>query len=282
MLAQAAVSSQQWAETIRELLHYYLPPLESTPAVNVGGLVAIAAGLFLAFRGGVYERFIVCAFALVLGGWLGHRLSDFVSAPGPITIAITAVVLSIISYRTYRWWLAAGSVVVLFSLAILFQLGRSDLHKNLLSLVESNDSPANSRVTLPDNTREQLRNLHTNHWAEVEKIKQNVRSELAEFGLVGWIIPIAAAILGGLLAYWMLRTFAVVWLGFIGAVVAVLGGVTVLCANWHTVRDPIFAQLQVPAGIALGIWLIGLTLQAKEARFPKKSTKPATDDSSKS
>ena len=89
-------------------------------------------------------------------------------------------------------------------------------------------------------------------------------------------------IVGGLLAFWALRTFAVVWLGLLGAGMAVLGSSAVLCASWPALRDSLFAKPQIPAGIAIGLWLIGLTLQAKAARFPKKVAREAEKDSARS
>lgn len=269
MLAEN-VGQQEWFETFRAVLHYYVPPLGNTPLINVGGLVAILAGLFLVFRGGKFERFVVSVFALILGGWLGHRLALFANTPGPITVAITAIILSVIAYKTFRWWLAVGSVLVLFWLGLTFELGRGDLQSKLLKLAESQTGLENGLVRLPADAREQLRNLHENPWDRLEMLQTGLADAMKHLGPAGWVLPLAAAVAGGLLAYWALRVFVVVWLGFAGANLAVLGGISVLCAHWPNLRDSILAHPQVPMGIVIGLWFLGLVLQAKEARFPKK------------
>ena len=269
------LNQETWIESFRELMHYCIPPLESTPLVNVVGIVAMAVGLFLVVRGGKFERLLVCAFALVLGGWLGYQLSMVLKSSGPITIAVTSVVVSVIAYRTYRWWLAAGSVAVLFGLALMFQLGRGDLGKYLPAADQTGPPIVGDKIALVAKDV-QINNLHPQWREQIAKIGEKVWGEMKDLGLVGWLIPIAAAIVGGMLAYWALRMFAVVWLGFIGAHLAVLGGSTVLCANWDTFRDSLFAHPRYPAGIAVGVWLLGLILQAKEARFPRQ--KPAEVD----
>lgn len=281
MFAQA-IDQQLWIERLQAFLHYYLPPVESTPALNVGGLVAVMAGLVLVFRGGKYERLVVCAFALVTGGWLGYRLSTFADVPGPITIAIAGVLLSVIAYKTYRWWLAAGSVFVLFGLALGFQLGKGDLGKYLPAGEQIHIAIEGDKIGELVSKSDQIGNLHPDFKDQVRKMGQKLLGEIKQLDIASWIVPIAAAIAGGLLAFWALRTFAVVWLGLLGAAMAVLGSSAVLCANWPALRHSLFANPQIPAGIAIGLWLIGLTLQAKAARFPKKVAREAEKDSAKS
>ncbi|MCG8406652.1 MAG: hypothetical protein MI923_15765 [Phycisphaerales bacterium] len=278
MLA-ANTSQEAWLETFRQLLHHHLEPLQSTPAVNVGSLVAVAVGLFLVFRGGKFERFLVCAFALVLGGWLGHYLSVLIDVPGPITIAISGIVFSVVAYKSYRAWLAAGSVIVLFGLAVIFQLGRGDLERYLPTA--SNQKVVDDKVTLPSK-EVQLKNLYPEWKEQMSNVGEKAMAQLREFKISGWLIPVAAAIVGGLLAYWALRAFAIVWIGFLGSGMAVLGGSTVLCANWPDFRDSLFTNPQYPAAIIVGLWLLGLIWQAKEARFPKKTARESDGDASKS
>lgn len=281
MFAQA-IDQQLWIERLQAFLHYYLPPVESTPALNVGGLVAVIAGLVLVFRSGKYERLVVCAFALVSGGWLGYRLSMIADVPSPITIAVAGVLLSVIAYKTYRWWLAAGSVFVLFGLALGFQLGKGDLGKYLPTGEQIHIAIEGDKIGELVSESDQIGNLHPDFKDQVRKMGQKLLTEIKQLDIASWVVPVAAAIAGGLLAFWALRTFAVVWLGLLGAAMAVLGSSAVLCANWPALRDGLFAKPQIPAGIAIGLWLIGLTLQAKAARFPKKVVREAEKDSAKS
>jgi hypothetical protein len=259
---------QAWLQTFQQLLHHYLPPIENTPMMNLGGLAAVAAGLLLVFRSGKFERTVVSAFGLLLGGWIGWQISIVAGTPGPISSAIGAIILTVVAYRTYKLWLAGGSVVVLFLLAIVFQVGRGITDWNLPGMATS-QSTRNTTVTLPT-AEQQLKNLYPATTEELAKIKAKILEEMGKFGPSGWLIPVAGAIVGGLLAYWALRAFVVIWLGFIGAVMVVLGGSAVLCANWPPLRESIVARPEVCAVIALGLWLTGLLLQAKEARFPKR------------
>lgn len=275
----AETSQEAWLETFRQLMHHHLEPLQSTPAVNVGSLVAVAVGLFLVFRGGKFERFLVCAFALVLGGWLGHQLSVLINIPGPITIAVSGILVSVIAYKSYRAWLAAGSVIVLFGLAVVFQLGRGDIERYLPS--SPSQQIQDDKVTLPSK-EVQLKNLYPEWKEQLSKVGEKALGELKKLGFSGWLIPVVAAIVGGVLAYWALRAFAIVWLGFLGAFMAVLGSAILLCANWPDFRDTVFANPQYTGGAAIGLWLLGLIWQAKEARFPKKNAREADTESSKS
>jgi hypothetical protein len=268
----AEVNQTVWIEKFRQVLEYYVPPVESTPAVNVGGLVAIIAGLILVFRGGKFERIVVAAFSLVLGGWLGYQLSVRLNLPGPFTVAVAGIALAAIGFKFYKMWLAAGSVFVLFGIAVAFQLGQGDLQRYLPTSERVSNTISGGKITLPS-PEQQLRNSRNDWRDQVKFVLEKVGDELKQFGLSGWLLPVCAAIIGGVLAYWALRAFAVIWLGFIGAHIAVIGASTILCANWHDVRNSMFANPQFPAAAALGLWLLGLVLQAKEARFPKKIDK---------
>lgn len=274
-----------WIEKFRQVMHYYVPPLESTAEVNVGGLVAIAFGLFLAFRGGKHERHIVTGFALVLGGYIGHLLSGyigFISAPGPITVAVCAVGLAAIAFKTYNVWLAGGSVIVLFAIGLTLQLGKGDLHRYLPQAAQSSPGIRDGMIVgLPDKSQ-QLRNQNADWRTQWSRIAENILDEVRGFQWTNWVIPLAAALLGAALAYWALRTFAIFWLGFIGANIAVLGGCIILSANWHELRDRLFSNPEVPAFITLGIWVLGLIWQARALRFPGKAAPAAEAGESKS
>ncbi|HVP13785.1 MAG TPA: hypothetical protein VMV94_21595, partial [Phycisphaerae bacterium] len=103
----AQIDQESWTQTFQQLLHYYLPPLENSPAVNLISLACVAAGVFLTFRSLKSEQFVVCAFGTVAGAWIGYRISLLVGTPGPISAAVGAVLLAALAFRTYRWWLAA-------------------------------------------------------------------------------------------------------------------------------------------------------------------------------
>jgi hypothetical protein len=266
------VDHQAWLEKFQLLLKHYLPPVENTPTVTLGGLAIVAAGLLLVFRSGKFERTVVCAFGLLLGGWIGSQISQLTGTPGPITAAVGALIFSIIAYRTYKLWLAGGSVIVLFSLAIVLQVSRGITDWKLPGMTTTSQTTREASVTLVT-AEQQLKNLHPATTEELIKIKEQIVTEMRNFGPSGWLVPVAGALIGGLLAYWVLRAFVVIWLGFIGAAMVVLGGSAVLCANWPSMRESLIAQPQICAAVALGLWLMGLLIQAKEARFPKR--KPA-------
>lgn len=265
----AAGAQQEWLETFKSFLQYCLPPVENTPVVNVAGILAVIAGIILVFRGGKFEKIIVTGFGVVVGCWMGYRVATFVGTPIPITMALVSILVAGVAFRFYRIWLAAGSVVILFGLALLFQLGRSDLQANFLRLMKKAESPPVKTVQLVSPS-EQQRNLYPDPADQLRKLKDVVKTELQNLGPTGWLIPAAAAVIGGILAYWALRIFVIIWLGFIGAQMVVIGGATVICAYWHDVQNEMLAQPHIPAFIALGLWLAGLIYQAQEARFPKK------------
>lgn len=276
------INPEDWTATLHDLLHYYLPPLPNSPAVNIASLLAIAAGLFLVFRGMKSDRMVVTGFAVVLGAWLGYEISQLIRAPGPISSAVGAVLVAGLAYRTYRWWLAAGSVVVLFALATFLQLGRGDLHRYLPTSDQVGAKVQGDVISGLVSPEQQQRNLHPNWDDQLERIKTRVTAELKGLGLTGWLVPLAGAIVGGVLAFYALRAFSVIWMGFVGALVAVLGACTFLCAHWPSVRTALFARPQAPFGVAIGLWLLGLILQAKEARLPKKKPDAPAKDAPKS
>lgn len=267
-----------WLQTLQELLHYYVPPLEASAPLVAGCLAAIFAGLFLVFRSAKSERMVVCCFAFLLGGWIGWKASELIGLPGPITMAVVGVILTIISYRTYRIWLAGGSVVVLFLAAVVFQLGRGDLSRYLPTLDQSNERIQGGMITELPEPDEQLRRLHEQASVQYEKFKEKVSAELKALGPVGWIIPLVAAIIGAALAFWALRIFSVVWMGLFGAMLAVLAGEALLCAQWPELREKLFREPLLSIGVIVGLWLVGLILQAKEARLPKRTVKAAAGD----
>lgn len=264
------IDQEAWFDTFQAFLHYYVEPVDPSPIVNVGSLAAVLVGAFLVFRCWKLQRFVVVSFALIVGAWLGYWLSLIVGTPEPITAAVGAVAMTVLAYRTYRWWLACGSVAVLFLVALTFQLGRGDLQRYLPDLNEGLP-PIKGDILqgLPSAAQQQQR-LHPAWSDRLSKLKAPVERELKALGPVGWLLPAVAAILGGLLAYWTLRAFAVVWLGLLGAVIMVTGGVVFTCAHWANAGNWLIGEPLYAPGAAIGLWLLGLVLQAKEARIPGK------------
>jgi len=276
------IEQQDWTQTLQSLLHYYLPPLSASPAVNLASLACVAAGLFLVFRSMKADRFVVSAFGFVAGGWLGYQLSQLVGTPGPISAAVAALLLTALAYRTYRWWLAAGSVVVLFLFATGFQLGRGDLRRYMPTPDQVNPPIKGDMIDSLVSPERQLNNLHPQWREQVRKVQEKVVAELKNLGPIGWLLPAAAAIIGLLLAIWALRVFSVIWLSFLGAALTMIGGATFACAHWPHIRASLFGHPEFFAGGTIGLWLLGLILQAKEARLPKKKPGPPAKDPPKS
>jgi len=266
----AETTRQAWLDTVQALLLHYLPPIPPTAPVYVGSLLVFGAGLFLVFRTKKFARAIVSIFGCLLGAWLGARVAAFVGAPGPILAAIGAVGLTLIAHRTYRVWLAIGSTVVLFAAAMVIQLGRPEVLQRFVEDPQGTTRAVQSgEIHLPS-AEEQARNLHPTAADELNKLKDRIWAELENMGPIGWLIPLAAAIVGVMLAIWALSLFAVIWIGFVGAVLSVMGACTFLSAQWPDMRTAIINAPQYPAGAIIVLWLGGLLLQAKEARLPKK------------
>ncbi len=274
--------TEAWLDALRDLLHHYLPPLEPSPPVVVGALALVAVGLVLVFRGGRFERVLVCAFAFAVGGWIGQQLAAFFELPGPISVAIAGLLLTVVAYKTYRAWLAAGSVVFLFSIALMFELGQGDLTRYLPTLDQPDRPLIADKISALPSKDEQMKNLYHEWREQIAEMGRKLLDEMKQLGLAGWIVPLAAAVAGGLLAFWALRAFAVVWLGFIGAVLFVLGALGLVCAIRPNVRETLFAHPQYIAAAAIGLWLVGLILQAKAARFPRRPPQPAEKTTAKS
>src|SRR5262245_33961812 len=153
-----------WVETFQKFVHYSVGPIESTPAVNVGSLLAVGLGIALVARSGKMLRPMVTGAGLVLGTWLGIELARFIGTPTPITAALVAVILSGVAFRTYRVWLVAGSVITLFLLATSYQLGRGDLTRYLP------EPPRKTSIIELPAPEQQQKNLHPDpmeHLAQV-------------------------------------------------------------------------------------------------------------------
>ena len=266
-----------WLDKFQEFVHYCLPAIQLSPSVTVGSLVAVVVGLALAFRSNKLLRPMITALGVVVGIWIGIQLASFVGTPAPITAAIGAVVAAAVAFKTYRIWLVMGSVVTLFFIATTYQLGQGDLTRYL-------PAPAKNyieKVELPT-ADEQHKNLHTEKWAHLENVGQRVNEELRNLGPRGWLLPALAAVVGAVLAWKALNLFAIAWMGLLGAVTAVLGGATFVSSYWPDTRTSLTANPHILAGVMIGLWLLGLIYQAKEARLPKPKPAPPKVESTKS
>lgn len=261
-----------WIETFQQLLHYCVPPITPSPALDVTCIVAVFIGVYLAFRAARSERMVVSCFGFLLGGWIGWRLADMVGMPGPITAAAVGVVVTVIAYRTYRFWLVGGSVIVLFLAALFFQLGRGDLQRYLPN-VTTTVSAESEEIQLPS-AEEQQRRSNPDIVGQLSKVKDRLLEEVKGLGPMGWLLPLAAGVLGALLAFWSLRVFAVIWLGLLGAMLALIGAATFACAHWPSARNALFAEPRGPFAAMLALWIAGLIVQAKAARLPARKAPP--------
>lgn len=266
-----------WIDKFQQFVHYSLEPIQATPTVIVGSLLALVIGLALAFRSNKLLRPMITVIGVVVGTWCGIQLAGFVGTPAPITAAIGAVIVAAIAFKTFRIWLVLGSVVTLFFLATTYQLGQGDLTRYLPAPTKNYIE----RVELPT-ADEQHKNLHIEKWAHLENVGHRISEELRNLGPRGWLIPAIAAIVGAVLAWKALNMFAIAWMGLIGAVTAVLGGATFISSYWPHTRTSLTANPHILAGVMIGLWLLGLIYQAKEARLPKPKPAAPKVDSPKS
>jgi len=266
-----------WIEKFQQFVHYSLEPIQATPTVIASSLVAVVVGMALAFRSNKLLRPMITAVGVVVGTWLGIKLAGFVGTPAPITAAIGAVIVAAIAFKTFRIWLVMGSIVTLFFIATTYQLGQGDLTRYL-------PAPAKNHIErneLPS-ADEQHKNLHAEKWAHLENVSNRITDELRNLGPKGWLLPAIAAAVGAVLAWKALNIFAIAWMGLLGAVTAVIGGATFICSYWPDTRSAITANPHLLGSVMIGLWLLGLIYQAKEARLPKPKAAPPKVDSPKS
>jgi len=274
-------AENDWVQTFQGLVNHLVPPMEGSPALSLSAasLVFVAAGLVMALRGGKLLRWLVTFFGLVIGTWVGIELAGFVGTPRPITAAVCGLGVSIIAYRTYKMWLVGGSVVVLFVGGLCYELGEGDLTRYVRDQTTEFQDDMIGGLPTPE---EQKAKYFPTRTELMQRLGRQAWSELESLGPTGWILPLGAAIVGGLLAWKALTIFAIVWIGFVGAMMTVLGAFTFLGAHWANLRMPMMDNPQILAGVVLVLWIGGLILQAKEARIPAAAAKPEGGDSKKS
>jgi len=266
-----------WIDKFQQFVHYSLEPIQATPTVITSSLVAVVIGMALAFRSNKLLRPLITALGVIIGTYVGIKLATFVGTPAPITAAIGAVIVAAVAFKTFRIWLVVGSIVTLFFIATTYQLGQGDLTRYLPATVKNHIE----RNELPT-ADEQHKNLHVEKWAHLQSVGNRVGEELRNLGPQGWLLPAIAAAIGAVLAWKALNMFAIAWVSLLGAVTAVLGGSTFICSYWPDTRTAITAHPHILGGTMIGLWLLGLIFQAKEARLPKPKPAAPKVDSPKS
>lgn len=268
------LAQSEWLTGFQQLVKYYVQPLEPTPTLTAGSLIAVAAGILMALRSAKLLRWVVTGFGVIVGTLIGIEVSKWVGTPRPITAAACAVVISVLAYRTYKAWLAFGSIVALFVAAMCYQVGQGDLTRYLT------EAGKVSEVKLAT-AAEQIKNTEGDPLDLLKKLGTRLEVELKTLGPRGWIVPVVGAIVGGMLAWKVLTLFAVVWMGLAGSVLAGLGGATFVSSHWPSLHASLVERPQILAGAILALWVAGMILQAKESRIPAKQSDDAKPDAAK-
>lgn len=266
-----STNSQDWMKTLQELLHYYLPVMKPSVAAVGACLGAIAAGLVVSFRSAKVARGLVCLVGLALGAGAGYQIALMAGGPAPVSAAIGGVVLGAIAWRTYKFWLAIGSVVAIVGAAMAFQLvSRGDL-STVLREVNGVQRQAGSQIVgrLPT-ASEQLDNLSGQSRQHLERAWASLTAQFKSWGLSGWVWPALALVAGIILALWALQVIAVMWLGLVGAGLAVGGALGLAMMQFPQVQQEVIQRPDYLLGAVAVIWVFGLVWQAKSGRLGGK------------
>ncbi len=266
-----ATNSQDWIKTFQELLHYYLPVMKPSVAAVGACLAAVAVGMVVAFRSAKVARGLVCLLGLAIGAGAGYQIALMAGGPAPVSAAIGGVVLGAIAWRTYKFWLAIGSVVAIVGAAMAFQLvSRGDL-STVLREVNEGRNPAGTQIVgrLPT-ASEQLNNLSGESRQKLEKAWGSLTEQFKTWGLSGWIWPALALVAGIILALWALQVMAVMWLGLVGAGLAVGGALGLAMMQFPQAQQDVIRRPDYLLGAVAVVWVFGLVWQAKSGRLGGK------------
>lgn len=266
-----SANSQEWMKTLQEFLHYYLPALKPSLAAVGGCLVAMAVGLVVAFRSAKVARGLVCLIGLGIGAGAGYQIALMANGPAPISAAIGGIVLGAVAWRTYKFWLAIGSVVAIVGAAMAFQLvSRGDLSTVMRDLNAVQRQPGSQIVGRLPTASEQLDNLSGQSRQQLEKAWASLSAQFKSWGLSGWIWPALALVAGIILALWALQVIAVMWLGLVGAGLAVGGALGLAMMQFPQVQQEVIHRPDYLLGAVAVVWVFGLVWQAKSGRLGGK------------
>ncbi len=273
----ATPSAAEWFSTLRELIHYYLPPIPPSPETMLGALLALLVGLALAFRGAKLAQLLVTTVGLAAGAGVGYALAQRAGTPAAISAAVGAVLVGYLAHRSHRWWLGVGTVLTLILLSFGWQLFRqADLADWLNGAATGERSAAAITLPSPD---EQLQNLYPEYRDRVARLGRKIGDTVRGWGPSGWLIPAAGLVLGVVLALRALRIVAVVWVGMLGASLAVCGAAGLLAALSPALQERMSQRPDVLVWSAAGTCVLGLVYQIRDARFggPRRTAdaKPA-------
>jgi len=273
----SAPTNQDWVKTLQELLHYYLPVMRPSVASVGACLAAVAVGLVVAFRSAKVARGLVCLAGMAIGAGAGYQIALMAGGPAPVSAAIGGVVLGAIAWRTYKLWLAIGSVLAIVGAAMAFQLvSRGDLSTVLRELNEGTHQPGTQIVGRLPTASEQLDNLSGQSRQQLEKAWTSLAGQFKSWGLSGWVWPALALVAGIILALWALQVMAVMWLGLVGAGLAVSGALGLVLMQFPQAQQEIIRRPDYLLGAVAVVWVFGLVWQAKSGRLGgKPAAKPA-------
>lgn len=268
----------EWLQTLQQLVHYYLPPIERT-TISAGGCVAaILVGVVLTFRSAKVARWLVCAAGIAVGALAGRQLATMLDWPVAVTASAGGMGVGLFAWRTHQWWLAAGSVVALATAALAYQaISSGDVRRWIPDGNVANAVTSSGHVRLPSR-QEQVKNLYAQQQEQLTRLWERVAADMRAWGIKGWLVPAAGLVIGVLLAVWALRIIAVVWIALAGSVMVISGATGLAIMQWPEGQKELIQRPDVPLYAIVGLCLFGLFWQAKAARFgaaPAKSAKPA-------
>ncbi|MCK6455150.1 MAG: hypothetical protein L6Q92_01270 [Phycisphaerae bacterium] len=255
-----------WLTTLQALLHYYLPPVQQSPTSVTACTVAAMVGIIIAFRSARLAASLVCLAGVGLGALGGFRLAEWIQTPGPISAAAVGAVGGIFAYRTHRIWLGAGSIIVLVTAALIYQLGQNGDWAALLPESAGAIRANGGGVTLVE-PAEQMKNLYPKTSEQVRRLVDTVAAELRGWGVRGWLVPAVGLLFGVVLAIWALQLVAVAWLALLGSILAVVGIAGLLAMASPTMQPELIKRPELLVAAVGGLWVFGLVWQAKLARF---------------
>src|SRR5215470_17581779 len=132
-------------QTVQSLVQYYAPNMQTSVARVAGCFAAGVLGLVVAFRSRQVARGLVCLAGIGAGAAAGYRIGLAFGGPGPISAGIGAVVLGAIAWRTYRLWLAIGTVAAITLSATAYQMAAQGNLSSLLRELQSGQHSAGTR-----------------------------------------------------------------------------------------------------------------------------------------